>query len=82
MKKNMIGFTRVYYTLQNADGHDLVLTGPNFFLTEEIAVEAAQEVTVDYKDTVLVVENTSVVKRAFRAEISAAEITDTSTVAS
>lgn len=78
----MIGFTREYYTLQNADGHDLVLTGPNFFLTEDIAVEAAKDVTVDYKDTVLVVKNTSTVQRAFRAAISATEITDTSTLAS
>lgn len=79
---NMIGFEREWYTLQNADGHDLVIDGPNFFLTEDIAVEMAQRVCQDYKDTVLVTKNMSTITRAFRAVINTEEVTDTSAVAS
>lgn len=77
MNRNMIGFQREHYTLQNGDGHDLVIDGPNFFLTEDIAVEMAQRVCRDYKDTVLVTRHLSTIARAFRAVVSSEEIEDT-----
>ena len=79
----MIGFTREHYTLQNADGHDLVIAqGVNFFLTEAIAVEIAEEVCRDYKDTVLITRHVSTITRAFRAVVTTEELGDTSDVAS
>lgn len=82
MTGNMIGYTEEYYTLQNADGHDLALNGINWFLTEDIAVEEAQKVCVDYKDVVLVRRHVCTITRAFMALVSAEEVSDTSVVAS
>jgi hypothetical protein len=81
MKQNMIGFTQEYYTLQNADGHDLVLTVDNHFLTEDIAVESAQSACTEYKDTIIVRRHVDTVVRAFRAVVTAEEVADTSAVA-
>lgn len=75
----MIGFTQEYYTLQNADGHDLVISqGINWFLTEVIAVEIAAEVCKDSKDTVLVRKHVDTVVRAFQAIVTTSEVADTS----
>ncbi len=82
MNKNMIGFTQEHYTLQNADGHDLALDGPNFFLTEDIAIEVAVKVCRDYKDVVLVRHHICKIVRAFRAVITTEEVPDTADVAS
>lgn len=82
MKQNMIGFSQEYYTLQNADGHDLFIRqGINSFLTEDIAVEIAEVVCKESKDTVLVRKHVDTVVRAFQAVITTSEVADTSKTA-
>ena len=81
--KNMIGFTQEYYTLQNADGHDLAISqGINYFLTEDIAIDVAQEVCLQLKETVLLRKHTDEVVGAFQATVTVNRVDDTSRVAS
>lgn len=82
MNKNMIGHELEYYTLQNADGHDLVLSVDNHWLTESMAAEAADMACKDYKDTILVRKHVSTIVRAFQAVVTVKEVSDTSVVAS
>lgn len=83
MKQNMIGFTQEYYTLQNVDGHDLVIPqGINHFLTMDIAVEVGQEVCLQLKEVVLIRHHVDKVVGAFQASITVQEVSDTSDVAS
>ena len=80
--RNMIGFCQEYYSLQNADGHDLVIDGPNFFLTEDIAAEMAGRICVEYRDTVVIRRHVDTIVRVFNAVTTATEVTDTADVAS
>lgn len=79
MNQNMIGFTREYYTLQNADGHDLVIAqGLNSFLTESMAREVAQVVCSQLRDMVLVCKHVDIVVGAYNATVAVEEVDDTS----
>jgi len=83
MNQNMIGFTQEYYTLQNADGHDLAISqGPNFFLTEDIAAQVASDVCYELRDVVLIRKHVDTVVRAFRASVGVEEVKDTSATTS
>jgi len=82
MKNNMIGFVQEYYTLQNADGHDLALTTDNHWLTEDIAAEAAIRACAEYKDVIMVRKHVDEVVRVFQAVTTVEEVVDTSAVAS
>ena len=68
------GYTETWYELCNEEGHPLAIpNGSNSFLTEALAAAAAGDVCVQYRDTVTVVEHTTVVKRIFHANINAVE---------
>lgn len=69
------GSTETWYELCNEAGHPLTIpNGSNSFLTETQAATAANNVCVQYRDTVTVVEHTTTVKRIFLANISATEV--------
>jgi len=71
---DMKGFTVEWYEICNADGHALVIPqGENKFLTEQDAVDTAQDVCVDYRDTVTIKQHTTVITRIFHASISVVE---------
>lgn len=75
MDKDMKGFTVVWYEICNGDGHALAIPqGENYFLSEELAAQAAEKVCVDYRDAVVVKEHTTVIKRIFRPDITAVEV--------
>lgn len=75
MNADMKGFTACWYELANADGHALAIPqGENRFLTEELAAVAANEVCVQYGDTITVKEHTTVIKRIFEARTEAVEV--------
>lgn len=75
MTGDMKGFTKVWYEIANADGHALAIPqGENYFLSEELAAQAATEVCMDYRDTVVVKECTTVIRRIFQANITAVEV--------
>lgn len=82
MNKNMIGFAQEYYTLQNADGHDLALTVDNHFLTEDIAADSAQDACKAYGGMILVRKHMDTVTRVFQTVVTVEEIADTSVVSS
>lgn len=70
----MKGFTVVWYEICNCDGHPLVIPqGENRFETEDQAVTTAQDVCLDYRDTVTIKSHTTVITRIFHASISVVE---------
>jgi hypothetical protein len=79
----MVGFEQEWYEICNADGHPLVISsGLNFFLSEDLAVEEAQTVCQDYRDTVTIKVHRTKIKRVFHAVTTVQEVQDTTTVAS
>lgn len=70
----MKGFTSEWYEICNADGHALVIPqGENHFFTEADAASTAQDVCVDYRDTVTVKRHTTEITRIFHASVSVVE---------
>lgn len=73
--QDMKGFTQTWYEIANADGHALAIPqGENYFLTEDLAVEAAKVVCAEYRDTVTVKQHTSEIKRIFQMRITVVEV--------
>jgi len=71
---DMKGFTVEWYEICNADGHALVIPqGENHFMSEEEAADVAQDVCVDYRDTVTVKKHSTTITRIFQASISVLE---------
>lgn len=70
----MKGLTVEWYEICNADGHALVIPqGENRFPSEDSAVETAQDVCVDYRDTITVKKHVTTITRIFQANISVVE---------
>lgn len=74
MIADMKGFTVVWFEICNMDGHPLVIPqGENRFETEDAAVETAQAVCLDYRDTVTIKSHTTTITRIFHADITVVE---------